>query len=125
MRVSHKIKFLFTLANSSRFDNNFVLMRNGARLSATIVVFAIFFAISPVIAASPPDLIEMERQVWLKLAHVRDSGPTDPAQRKQLFEAKIRRLQIRRGQPAPGARDSAPAFRLNRRRRIHRACRFW
>jgi hypothetical protein len=62
-------------------------MSNGGRLSATIVVFAIFFAISPAIAASPPDLVEMERQVSLELAHVRDSGPTDPAQRKQLFEA--------------------------------------
>ncbi len=29
----------------------------------------------------------MERQVSLELAHVRDSGPTDPDQRKQLFDA--------------------------------------
>ncbi|MFZ0679733.1 MAG: hypothetical protein WA447_04865 [Candidatus Binatus sp.] len=49
---------------------------------------AIFVKVSSAIAASPPpDLVEMERQVSLELAHVRDSGPTDPDQRKQLFDA--------------------------------------
>ena len=39
-------------------------------------------------AASPsPELVNLERQVSLELAHVRDSGPTDPAKRKQLFDA--------------------------------------
>jgi len=32
-------------------------------------------------------LVDLERQVSLELAHVRDSGPTDPAKRKQLFDA--------------------------------------
>jgi hypothetical protein len=38
-------------------------------------------------AAPPADLVETERQVALELAHVRDSGPTDPVKRKQLFDA--------------------------------------
>ena len=63
-------------------------MRKLARLFAAIAAFAIFVKVSPAIAASPPpDLVEMERQVSLELAHVRDSGPTDPDQRKQLFDA--------------------------------------
>ncbi|MFZ2063147.1 MAG: hypothetical protein WAU82_19225 [Candidatus Binatus sp.] len=63
-------------------------MRKLARLFAPIAVFAIFVEVSPAIAESPPpDLVEMERQVSLELAHVRDSGPTDPDQRKQLFDA--------------------------------------
>jgi hypothetical protein len=58
-----------------------------ARLFAAIAALAIL-EVSPAIAASPPpDLVEMERQVSLELAHVRDSGPTDPLQRKQLFDA--------------------------------------
>jgi hypothetical protein len=63
-------------------------MRKLARLFAAIAAFAIFVKVFPAIAASPPpDLVEMERQVSLELAHVRDSGPTDPDQRKQLFDA--------------------------------------
>ena len=63
-------------------------MSKGARLFAASAALAIFVEFSPAIAASPPpDLVEMERQVSLELAHVRDSGPTDPAQRKQLFDA--------------------------------------
>jgi hypothetical protein len=63
-------------------------MRKLARLFAAITALAIFVKVSPAIADSPPpDLVEMERQVSLELAHVRDSGPTDPDQRKQLFDA--------------------------------------
>ena len=63
-------------------------MRKLARLFAAIAAFAIFVEVSRAIAESPPpDLVEMERQVSLELAHVRDSGPTDPDQRKQLFDA--------------------------------------
>jgi len=63
-------------------------MRNGARLFAAIAALAILFGGLLAFAASPPpDLVEMERQVSLELAHVRDSGPTDPAQRKELFDA--------------------------------------
>lgn len=35
----------------------------------------------------PPDLVKLEREVALELAHVRDNGPTDPVKRKQLFDA--------------------------------------
>jgi hypothetical protein len=63
-------------------------MRKGSRLFAAIAALTIFVEVSLAIAASPsPELVSLERQVSLELAHVRDSGPTDPAQRKQLFEA--------------------------------------
>jgi hypothetical protein len=63
-------------------------MRKAARSLATIAALAIFVEVSPAIAASPsPELVNLERQVSLELAHVRDSGPTDPARRKQLFDA--------------------------------------
>ena len=63
-------------------------MRKGVRFLAAIAALAVFAEVSPAISASPPpDLVEMERQVSLELAHVRDSGPTDPAQRKELFDA--------------------------------------
>jgi hypothetical protein len=63
-------------------------MRKPARLFLATTALAIFVEVSPAVAASPPpDLVEMERQVSLELAHVRDSGPTDPLQRKQLFDA--------------------------------------
>ena len=63
-------------------------MRKPARRFAAIAALAIFVGVYPAIAASPPpDLVEMERQVSLELAHVRDSGPTDPIQRQQLFDA--------------------------------------
>jgi len=62
-------------------------MRKPARLFLSITALAIL-EVSPAIAASPPaDLVEMERQVSLELAHARDTGPTDPAQRKELFDA--------------------------------------
>ena len=63
-------------------------MRTGARLFAAIAAIAILAAASPAMAASPPpELVKLERQVSLELAHVRDSGPTDPFKRKQLFDA--------------------------------------
>ena len=58
------------------------------RLPAAIALFSIFLQALPAMAGSPPaDLVETERQVSLELAHVRDSGPTDPVKRKQLFDA--------------------------------------
>ncbi len=63
-------------------------MRKFARLFAAVAALAVFVEGSRAIADSPPpDLVEMERQVSLELAHVRDSGPTDPAQRQRLFDA--------------------------------------
>ena len=63
-------------------------MRKCVRFLAAIGALAIFIEASRAIAASPsPELVSLERQVSLELAHVRDSGPTGSAQRKQLFEA--------------------------------------
>lgn len=36
----------------------------------------------------PPDLVKLEKLVSLELAHVRDAGPTEPAKRKMLFDAR-------------------------------------
>jgi hypothetical protein len=63
-------------------------MRTGVRLFAAIAAIAILDAAGPTSAASPPpELVKLEREVSLELAHVRDSGPTDPVKRKQLFDA--------------------------------------
>jgi hypothetical protein len=63
-------------------------MRKCARLFAAIAALSIFVEAPLAIAASPsPELVKLERQVSLELAHVRDSGPTDPDKRKQLFDA--------------------------------------
>ena len=63
-------------------------MMKCARLFAALAALAILAGDFPAMAASPsPDLVNLERQVSLELAHVRDSGPTDPAKRKQLFDA--------------------------------------
>jgi hypothetical protein len=63
-------------------------MRKCARLFAALAAIAILAEDFPAMAVSPsPELINLERQVSLELAHVRDSGPTDPAKRKQLFDA--------------------------------------
>ena len=63
-------------------------MKTPTRLPAAIALFGIFLQVLPAMAASPPaDLVETERQVSLELAHVRDSGPTDPVKRKQLYDA--------------------------------------
>jgi hypothetical protein len=60
-----------------------------ARLFAAIAVFAILIEACAALAASPPppELVNLERQVSLELAHVRDNGPTDPVKRQQLFDA--------------------------------------
>jgi hypothetical protein len=63
-------------------------MKMRAQLFAAIAALAAIVDTRPAMAASPsPDLAKLERQVSLQLAHVRDSGPTDPARRKQLFDA--------------------------------------
>ena len=46
---------------------------------------------SPALAASgnpPPELLQLEREVSLKLAHARDEGFTDPAKLKTLADAQ-------------------------------------
>jgi|SRR5215469_3976110 len=63
-------------------------MNPRARLSAAILALAILADVGPAPAASPPaELVDLERQVSLELAHVRDNGPTDPVKRQQLFDA--------------------------------------
>ena len=62
-------------------------MKTPTRLPAAIALFGLFLNVLPAIAAPPADLVETERQVSLELAHVRDSGPTDPVKRKQLYDA--------------------------------------
>ncbi|MGB8685156.1 MAG: hypothetical protein WCD12_19915 [Candidatus Binatus sp.] len=63
-------------------------MTKGARLFAAIAALAILVHTWPAMSASPsPELVNLEREVSLQLAHVRDNGPTDPAKRKQLFDA--------------------------------------
>lgn len=54
-----------------------------------LIVLFILIATSPRAFAEPPppDLVKLEKVVSLELAHVRDSGPTEPVRRKQLFEA--------------------------------------
>ncbi len=46
---------------------------------------------SPALAASgkpPPELLQLERETSLKLAHARDEGFTDPAKLKTLADAQ-------------------------------------
>jgi hypothetical protein len=63
-------------------------MKPRAPLFAAIAAFTILADAFPTMAASPsPELVKLEREVSLELAHVRDSGPTEPAKRKQLFDA--------------------------------------
>jgi hypothetical protein len=63
-------------------------MKARSRLFAAIAALATSVGSSPAMAASPsPELVTLEREVSLELAHVRDSGPTDPVKRKQLFDA--------------------------------------
>ena len=63
-------------------------MRTHVRLFAVVAASAALFGPLPASAASPsPELVKLEREVSLELAHVRDSGPTDPVKRKQLFDA--------------------------------------
>jgi hypothetical protein len=62
-------------------------MKTPTRLPAEIALLSIFLQVLPVMAEPPADLVETERQVSLELAHVRDSGPTDPVKRKELYDA--------------------------------------
>src|SRR5258708_6280963 len=62
-------------------------MRNRAKTLRAIAALAVFTTSNAIAASPSPELVNLERQVSLELAHVRDSGPTDPAKRKQLFDA--------------------------------------
>ena len=62
-------------------------MKTSIGLFAAIAAIATLLNVLPARAQTPPDLVELERQVSLELAHVRDGGPTDPAKREKLYEA--------------------------------------
>jgi len=51
----------------------------------SLAMAAIAFAAS---TNPPPDLVHLEREVSLKMAHARDEGFTDAAKRKTLAEAQ-------------------------------------
>jgi hypothetical protein len=58
-------------------------------IAAMTAIAAAIAGPDPLHAGSPPpDLVDLERQVSLELAHVRDNGPVDEAKRRQLFEAR-------------------------------------
>jgi hypothetical protein len=68
--------------------------RHAARSGLCYVVLVILtasasraWAAPPIPEPPPPEIVKLEKTVSLELAHVRDSGPTEPARRKQLFEA--------------------------------------
>ena len=60
----------------------------------TLVLAFILSGLSPfgtlicIAAPVPPDLVKLEKLVGLELAHVRDAGPTEPAKRKILSDAR-------------------------------------
>ena len=55
-------------------------------IAATFLLLA--FAAPAISAGAPPaDLVQLEREVSLKLAHARDIGFTEPAKRQRLSDA--------------------------------------
>jgi hypothetical protein len=71
-------------------EQNLFAVKLTPRTSSLIGVAFVLIAIADTAhAASPPqDLVKLERQVSLELAHVRDIGPTEAAKREQLFQAR-------------------------------------
>ncbi len=83
-----------------------------AKARPVVLIFVLILAASDPLAAiageTPAGLIALEREVSLKIAHVRDEGPTDPAKRAMLSEAE--RLD-RRGEQEIAAADYQGASR--------------
>ncbi len=56
------------------------------------IIIAILWLALPALAQAganpPPELLQLEREVSLKMAHARDEGLTDPAKLKTLAEAQ-------------------------------------
>ncbi len=75
---------------SARLEQNLFTMERRCRASLRICGAIALIAVAGAAraAAPPPDLVKLERQVSLELAHVRDIGPTEPVKRQQLFEAR-------------------------------------
>ena len=57
--------------------------------SAVLILSTIVLATARLAGAgsAPPDVVSLEREVSLRLAHVRDEGPVDDAKRAQLSKA--------------------------------------
>ncbi|MGH7781289.1 MAG: hypothetical protein ACREQR_15855 [Candidatus Binataceae bacterium] len=68
--------------------------------SNALITFAVLFLQVATIACAAPaaagakdlkppaDLVKLEREVSLKIAHARGEGPTDPGKRRQLSDAE-------------------------------------
>ena len=57
------------------------------------LIIAVLLLLIPAVARSaganpPPELVQLEREVSLKMAHARDEGFTDAARRKTLADAQ-------------------------------------
>ncbi len=55
---------------------------------ATIIVLALPVSTAKAAGNPPPELLQLEREVSLKMAHARDEGFTDPAKLKTLADAQ-------------------------------------
>ncbi len=55
---------------------------------AAILSFALPSAALPADTNPPPELLRLEREVSLKMAHARDEGFTEPSKLKTLFDAQ-------------------------------------
>ncbi len=54
---------------------------------AVSVLATLAFAACHPHSSAPPDIANLEREVSLQLAHVRDVGPTEPEKRRKMSEA--------------------------------------
>jgi hypothetical protein len=57
-------------------------------IMAAIMALAIAPGARAADGKAPPELLELEREISLKMAHARDEGFTDPAQLKTLADAQ-------------------------------------
>ncbi|MHB8381213.1 MAG: hypothetical protein ACYDC3_02565 [Candidatus Binataceae bacterium] len=70
------------------------MFQRAARVNLPLYLFIAALACAaptlagPNIPKPPADLSNLEREVSLKIAHVRDVGSTDPADRKKLGDAQ-------------------------------------
>ena len=62
---------------------NFAIFSFAAALACAVPAMA-----GPNLPKPPADLANLEREVSLKIAHVRGEGPTDPVQRQKLHDAE-------------------------------------
>lgn len=65
-------------------------MNRKARLWSSILlpIIAVAMPLIAIAGDTPAGLLALEREVSLKIAHVRDEGPVDPAKRALLTEAE-------------------------------------